>query len=230
MNHSLKHIAFVLDGNRRWARKRNIPILLGHKKGYELVKNITPLFKKYGIEYVSYYIFSMENWKRSSEEVNYLMEIFRDFFAIRDYAMEHDLCIRAIGNLGKLPPDLLEQIKYVEDFTKNNTSLTVAAAISYGGRDEIVRATRKIAQSVVENEITLDDLDEEMFASYLDTRGLPYPDAFVRTSEKRISNFLIWQTAYSEIFFIDKLWPDFNENDLANIVSEFSQRERRYGK
>lgn len=226
----MKHIAFVLDGNRRWARRQNLPLLLGHKKGYELVKDITPLLKKYGIEYVSYYIFSMENWHRSSEEVDYLMGIFRDFFAIRDYAMEHDLRIRAIGDLSKLPPDLLEQIRYVEDCTKNNTSLTVTAAISYGGRDEIVRATKKIVQSVVENKMTLDDLNEETFASYLDTGGLPYPDAFVRTSEKRISNFLMWQIAYSEIFFIDKLWPDFNENDLANIVFEFSQRERRYGK
>jgi undecaprenyl diphosphate synthase len=230
MNHSLKHIAFILDGNRRWARSQNIPILLGHKNGYGVIKNITPLFKKYGIKYVSYYVFSMENWQRSEEEVNYLMEIFRDFFSICDYAMEHDICIRIIGNLERLPADLLEQIRYVEDFTKDNASLTVIAAISYGGRDEIVRTTKRIVQNVTEKKMTIDDLDEETFASYLDTKDLPYPDALVRTSEKRISNFLIWQAAYSEIFFIDKLWPDFNENDLANIVTEFSQRERRYGR
>ncbi|MDR1982868.1 MAG: di-trans,poly-cis-decaprenylcistransferase [Holosporaceae bacterium] len=230
MSHALKHIAFVLDGNRRWACQRGMPILLGHKNGYGLVKNITPLLSKYGIEYVSYYVFSMENWKRSEEEVNYLMEIFRDFFAICDYATEHNIRVKAIGNLEKLPMDLQEQIRYVEDFTKDNTSLTVIAAISYGGRDEIVRAAKKIMQSIIGKKMDLDDLNEETFASYLDTNGLPYPDAFVRTSEKRTSNFLIWQAAYSEIFFIDKLWPDFDEDDLANIVSEFSQRERRYGR
>ncbi|MDR2157849.1 MAG: di-trans,poly-cis-decaprenylcistransferase, partial [Holosporaceae bacterium] len=120
--------------------------------------------------------------------------------------------------------------KYLEDFTKNNTRLTVTAAISYGGRDEIVRAVKKISGDVLENKMRIDQIDEKVFSSYLDTNGTPYPDAFVRTSEKRVSNFLIWQAAYSEIFFIDKLWPDFNEEDLKNIVSEFSQRERRYGK
>jgi undecaprenyl diphosphate synthase len=223
-------MAFVLDGNRRWARRRNITTLLGHKSGYELVKSITPLLPAYGIKYVTYYLFSIENWERSAEEVNYLMGLFRDFFTANDYVMQHGIRIKAIGNLEKLPPDMLEKIRYLEDLTKHNTSLTVAVAISYGGRDEIVRATRKIIRDVMEGKISADKLDEGIFASYLDTADLPYPDVFVRTSEKRISNFLIWQAAYAEIFFIDKLWPDFNEDDLSRIVSEFSQRERRYGK
>ncbi|MDR2723715.1 MAG: di-trans,poly-cis-decaprenylcistransferase [Holosporaceae bacterium] len=225
-----KHIAFILDGNRRWARRQNISAVLGHKKGYELVKTITPLLPKYGIEYVTYYLFSMENWERSMEEVNYLMGLFRDFFSANDYVMQHNIRIKVIGNFEKLPLDVLEKIRFLEDFTQYNTSLTVTMAISYGGRDEIIRAAKKVIWDVMENKISIDKLDEEVFASYLDTAGLPYPDIFVRTSEKRLSNFLIWQAAYSEIFFVDKLWPDFNEDDLKNIISEFSRRERRYGK
>jgi undecaprenyl diphosphate synthase len=230
MNNSLKHIAFVLDGNRRWARKQGIPTLLGHKSGYESVKKITPLLSKYGIEYVTYYVFSVENWNRSKEEVSYLMGLVNDFFSVGDYAMQNGIRVKTIGNLEKLSSDILEKIRYLEDLTKNNTTLTAIIAVSYGGRDEIVRAVKKVARHAIAGKIDVDKIDEEMFASYLDTCDLPYPDAFVRTSEKRISNFLIWQAAYSEIFFVDKLWPDFNEDDLKSIVSEFSQRERRHGK
>jgi undecaprenyl diphosphate synthase len=143
---------------------------------------------------------------------------------------KHNIRLKAIGGLERLPSDILEKIRHLENVTKNNTSLTVVTAISYGGRDEIVRAAKKMALDAAENKIDLDAANEESFASYLDTAGLSYPDALVRTSEKRVSNFLLWQTAYSEIFFIDKFWPDFNEDDLKSIVSEFSQRERRYGK
>jgi undecaprenyl diphosphate synthase len=230
MSEALEHIAFVLDGNRRWARKQNLSTLLGHKSGYELVKTITSLLPKYGIKYVTYYLFSMENWERTAEEVNYLLELFRNFFSASDYVMRHDICIKSIGNLEKLPPDVLERIRYLEDLTRSNTSLTVAVAISYGGRDEIVRAAQKIIRDVMESKINVAELNEQIFASYLDTAGMPYPDAFVRTGEKRLSNFLIWQAAYAEIFFVDKLWPDFDESDLKKIVLEFSQRERRYGK
>jgi undecaprenyl diphosphate synthase len=230
MDNSLKHIAFVLDGNRRWARKYGLPTLVGHKSGYELVKTITPLLPKYGIKYVTYYMFSMENWNRSEEEINYLMGIFRDFFSLIDYANDHNIRIKTMGRLERLPEDVAEKIKLLENSTKNNESLTVIVAISYGGRDEIVRAVKKIAEDVADGKIALDEVNEEMFASYLDTAGVPYPDAFIRTSERRMSNFLIWQAAYSEIFFVDKLWPDFDESDLRDIVYEFSKRERRYGK
>jgi undecaprenyl diphosphate synthase len=194
------------------------------------VKTITPLLPKYGIEYVTYYMFSMENWNRSAEEVNYLMGIFRDFFSVIDYANYHNIRIKTIGYLDRLPEDVAEKIKLLEDSTKNNASLTVIVAISYGGRDEIVRAAKKIAKDVTDGKIAFNEIDEEKFASYLDTAGVPYPDAFVRTSERRMSNFLVWQAAYSEIFFVDKFWPDFDESDLRNIVYEFSKRERRYGK
>ncbi|MDR2645615.1 MAG: di-trans,poly-cis-decaprenylcistransferase [Holosporaceae bacterium] len=230
MSDALKHIAFVLDGNRRWARKQNFSTLLGHRNGYERVKMITSLLPKYGIEYATYYLFSMENWKRTAEEVSYLLELFRNFFSASDYVMRHGIRIKAIGNLEKLPPDVLEKVRHLEDLTSSNTSLTVAVAISYGGRDEIIRAVQKIIRDVMENKISVPELNEKVFASYLDTAGMPYPDAFVRTGEKRLSNFLIWQVAYAEIFFVDKLWPDFDENDLKKVVLEFSQRERRYGK
>jgi undecaprenyl diphosphate synthase len=230
MGDSLEHIAFILDGNRRWARGRNIPTLLGHKSGYELVKSITPLLPKYGIKYVTYFMFSVENWKRSEEEINYMMGIFRDFFSADDYLMRHNIRVMAIGDLGRLPQDISEKIKAMEEVSKDNTSLTVIAAVSYGGREEIIRATKKIVRDAKENKINIDEMDERKFASYLDAGDIPYPDVLVRTSEKRISNFLLWQAAYSEIFFVDKLWPDFNEDDLRNIVSEFSRRERRYGK
>ncbi|MDR0753684.1 MAG: di-trans,poly-cis-decaprenylcistransferase [Holosporaceae bacterium] len=230
MSDALKHIAFVLDGNRRWARKQNLSTLFGHKSGYERVKTITSLLPKYGIKYVTYYLFSMENWERTAEEVNYLLELFRNFFSVDDYVMRHSIRVKALGNLEKLPPDVFEKVKYLEDLTSSNTYLTVAMAISYGGRDEIVRATQKIVRDVMEGRINIVELNERIFASYLDTAGMPYPDAFVRTGEKRLSNFLIWQSAYAEIFFVDKLWPDFDESDLEKIVLEFSQRERRYGK
>jgi undecaprenyl diphosphate synthase len=231
MDHPIRHIAFVPDGNRRWARRRGLSPLLGHKSGYELIKTVTPLLKDYGIRYVTYYMFSVENWRRSEEEVTYLMEIFRNFFSeIADYVREHDIRVVAVGNLEQLPADVADRINRLEDISRDNRSLTMIAAVSYGGRDEIVRAATRIATDFADGKIVLEELDEDKFASYLDTAGLPYPDVLVRTGEKRISNFLIWQTAYSEVFFLDKLWPDFSENDLRSVVSEFSRRERRYGR
>ncbi|MDR2106948.1 MAG: di-trans,poly-cis-decaprenylcistransferase [Holosporaceae bacterium] len=231
MDHSIRHIAFVPDGNRRWAGRRGLSPLLGHKSGYELIKSLTPLLKNYGIRYVTYYMFSIENWSRSEEEVTYLMGIFRNFFSdIKGYVQEHDIRLVIIGDLARLPADVTEKIALLEDSAKNNRSLTMVAAVSYGGRDEIVRAAGKVASDFADGKITLDELDENKFASYMDAPDLPYPDALVRTGEKRISNFLIWQTAYSEVFFVDKLWPDFNEEDLRAVIFEFSRRERRYGR
>lgn len=205
--------------------------MLGHRSGYDRVKKITPVLPEYGIRYVTYYTLSIENWKRSEEEISNLMELFREAFSsLEDYAMRHGICVKAIGNLGKLSPDIVKKIDHITNLTRSNDRLTAIVAISYGGRDEIIRAVKKVAHGVLVNEIDIGSLDEEMFASYLDTSGIPYPDVVVRTSEKRLSNFLIWQSAYSEIFFVDKLWPDFDEEDLKNIVSEFSQKERRYGK
>jgi len=231
MSNSLKHVAFILDGNRRWAREKDLPVLSGHEGGFEAVKNITALLPKYGIKYVTYYMFSIENWNRSLGEIKYLMKLFEKvFYDIKDFVAQHNIRIIAIGDLSRLPESLRQQLELIEDFSGNNSALTVVLAISYSGRDEIVRAVKRFACDVVNQEISIDDLTEDKFASYLDTKEVPYPDVIVRTSEMRISNFLIWQLAYSEMFFVNKYWPDFNEDDLSNIVTEFSRRGRRYGK
>jgi undecaprenyl diphosphate synthase len=220
-----------LDGNRRWAKARNLPSFVGHRCGYEKVKEITRLLVKYGIKYVTYYMFSTENWNRSKEEVSYLMDLFRDLFdEANDFFEKSKIRVLCIGNLEKIPKDILEKLKNLKEETKNNTVLTVTVAISYSGKDEIVRAAKKITHDVNSGVINANDLDENTFSRYLDTHGTPNPDAVVRTKEKRISNFLIWQIAYSEIFFVDKFWPDFSENDLKNVIEEFSKRDRRYGR
>lgn len=230
MGNSLEHIAFILDGNRRWAKAHGVPAVNGHKSGYEAVKKITEVLPRYGIKYATYYVFSTENWNRSKEEVGYLFSLFRNAFDAGEYFMQHNVRFVAIGDASKFPKDIFEKVQYLEDITKNNSGVTTIVAINYGGRDEIVRAVKKVSNDVVSGKCSIDDITEDKFASYLDTNGFPYPDAVVRTSEQRISNFLIWQLAYSEIFFLDKLWPDFNEDDLKAIVNEFSQRKRRYGK
>ncbi|MDR0677536.1 MAG: di-trans,poly-cis-decaprenylcistransferase [Holosporaceae bacterium] len=231
MSESLEHIAFILDGNRRWAKKENVSVSIGHQKGYEKVKEITPFFHEYGIKYVTYYLFSVENWNRSEEEIEALMKMFRDWASSAlDYMNQHGIRIIAIGNLELLPRDILIKIRHLEEDTKSNATLIAIVAISYGGRDEIVRAVKKIAMDVVSGKLDIDSVNENKFSSYLDTVGLPYPDMVIRTGEKRISNFLIWQSAYSEMLFIEKLWPDFCKDDLKEIVAEFSRRKRRYGK
>ncbi len=231
MGKPLNHIAFILDGNRRWAKENNLPSLVGHKRGYEQAKDITLLLSKYGVKYVTYYMFSTENWNRSAEEVSYLMNLFRDFFDISDgFFKKNNIHIKAIGNLERLPDDICNKIKKLEQETKSNTGLTVVPAISYSSRDEIVRVAKKIAIDTLHEKINAAVLTEDMFSSYLDTAGIPDPDALIRTSEQRISNFLLWQIAYTEVFFIDKYWPDFSEYDLKNVLEEFSNRKRRYGR
>lgn len=246
-NPSPMHMAFILDGNRRWAKEHKLPSLLGHKKGFEQAKSLLDAFLQRHIKYVTYFVFSSENWNRSAEEVSYLMNLFRDFFdGSIDYFNERGVRLVAIGNLQKLPEDLQEKVAEIEEATKSNASLTLVVAISYSGRDEIVRATRKIAlellEKVAEGSMTAAEvqqeiaaaasLDEQSFAAHLDTAsaGIPYPDILVRTSEKRISNFMLWQCAYSEIFFIDKYWPDFSPVDLDSVLEEFQKRNRRYGR
>ena len=230
MTTSLKHMAFILDGNRRWAKKNNLPSLIGHKRGYERAKDITLLLSKYGVKYATYYMFSTENWNRSTEEVNYLMDLFRDFFCISDdFFKKNNIRVLYIGNLEKLPNDISDKIRKVIKETENNTGLTVVPAISYSSRDEIVRAAKKIATEASSGKINPDDLTEDTFSSYLDTGGIPDPDVLVRTSEQRISNFLLWQMAYTELYFTKTLSPDFSPRELDKAVHEYAGRHRRYG-
>lgn len=228
----LKHIGFIPDGNRRWARNRGAATtLVGHKIGLDRVKQLCISLIKHKIKYVTLYCFSSENWNRSVEEIAYLMDLFRSLFDDGDnFLHKNGVKIETVGDLTKLPGDLQDKISVLKEKTKDNNKITVICAISYSGRGEIVRATKKIVQDVLNRKINIDDIDEQKFESYLDLPGVPYPDVVVRTSERRISNFLLWEIAYSELIFLDKFWPDLTEKDIQFIIDDFSKRKRRYGK
>lgn len=247
--HYLTHMAFILDGNRRWAKEHKLQSLLGHEEGFDQAKSLLDAFIERQIKFVTYFVFSSENWNRSKEEVSYLMDLFRDFFdGSVDYFNERNVRLVAIGNLKRLPEDLQEKLSTIQEATKNNSTLTLVVAISYSGRDEILRASKKITSKVLKSALesvasgstseaavtsslaAIDALDESAFAANLDTAGIPDPDILVRTSEKRISNFLLWQCAYAELFFLDKYWPDFRAADIDAILEEFQRRNRRYGR
>ena len=225
-----KHIGFIMDGNRRWAKARNLPTLQGHLAGYELVKKIGPWCRARGVKCVTLFAFSTENWKRTQNEVGYLMELLMTAVT-RDLElfMKDDFRLKVIGRRADLSLQLQKAIAKAEEKTKNNSSGTMQLAISYGGRDEIVRACQAICHSREDgNPIRL---TEELISQHLDSNGMPDPDLIIRTSgEQRLSGFLLWQSAYSELLFLKKHWPDFNESDLDAAIAWYSDRERRYGK
>ena len=232
LNSGLQHIAFIPDGNRRWARSRGaLTTLVGHKVGFEKVKQLCVSLIRHGIRYATVFCFSSENWNRSVGEVNYLMDLFCSLFEDTDNFLHNNgVKIEVMGDLARLPEDLRNKISVLKERTKDNDKITFICAISYSGREEIVRASKKIAQDVSDQKIAIDDIDEHKFASYLDLPEVPYPDVVVRTSEQRISNFLLWEMAYSELIFLDKFWPDLTEKDIKFIIEDFSKRKRRYGK
>ena len=228
---AVNHIAFIPDGNRRWAKMRGLPTLIGHKAGYDVIKQLSVVLPNYGVKYASFFCFSTENWKRTHDEVSYLMDLFCKLFEDCDKILSaNGVKVRVIGDLSRLPSELLEKIRKLEENTKNNDKITVIGAVSYSGRNEIVRSAKKIAQDVIDGRLKIDDIDETAFSGYLDCPDIPYPDIVVRTSEQRISNFLLWQTAYSEVMFLDKFWPDVSEDDINDILENFSKRKRRYGR
>jgi len=231
-NLRLRHIGIIPDGNRRWAKSRGAATtLVGHKIGLDKVKQLCLSLIKHKIEYVTLYCFSSENWNRSVEEITYLMDLFRSLFDDADnFLQKNGVKVETVGDLAKLPEDLQNKISILKEKTKNNNKITVICAISYSGREEIVRATKKIAQDVLNQKVGIDEIDEQKFESYLDLPGVPHPDVVVRTSERRISNFLLWEIAYSELIFLDKFWPDLTEKDIQSIIDDFSKRKRRYGK
>ena len=226
-----KHIAIILDGNGRWAKKRGLPRNAGHKPGAKAVERICEEAYKAGVEYVTLYAFSTENWSRPKDEVDTLMNILRDYLSDSlANAKKNNMKIRVIGDRSVLAPDIIEKIKITEEASKDYTGLKLQIAINYGGRDEIVRAARKIADEVKAGKLEPSKIDEELFENNLDTAGLPAPDLLIRTSgEQRLSNFLLWQLAYTEFYFTDTLWPDFSKKDLYEAIKYYNTRDRRYG-
>ena len=222
-----KHVGFIMDGNGRWARQRGLPRIEGHRKGAERARQIIRDADSLGIKAVTLYTFSMENWHRPKKEVGLLMKLLGGYLK-RELStlMEENVRFKAIGETWRLPDYIQNLIKTYEETTKENTGLTLVTAMSYGGRNEIIRAVKKaISSGMKEDEIT-----EESFESLLDTSGIPNPDLIIRTSgEMRISNFLPWQSAYSELYFTPTLWPDFTKEELEKALAEYRHRERRFG-
>ena len=226
-----RHIGIIMDGNRRWAKARNLPIKLGHKEGAETLKKVVRHGNKIGLEYITVYAFSTENWKRGEEEVNALMFLLENY--LKDFAKEADtenIVIRVIGDISKFTENLQERIKETIDRTKNNTGIVLNIALNYGGRDELVNAIKNISNEVKNGKLDPNEITEKTVSEHLYTKDVPDPDLIIRTSgELRLSGFLTWQSVYSELLFIDKLWPDFTEEDLENSIDVFSKRKRNFG-
>lgn len=227
-----EHIAIILDGNRRWAKKRGLPTLQGHTEGANNLERIARYCSKLGVKYLTVYAFSTENWKRSEEEVKYLMNLLAEYIDSFEIKFkDSDAIIRLVGDINRLPKRLQDSIIKIEEKTKNNKGITLNLCINYGGREEIVNATKVIANKVATGEIKTSDLTEDVFSQYLRTGNTPYPDLFIRAGgEKRMSGFLLWQASYSELYFCDALWPDFDENELNKAIEEFNNRKRNFGK
>ena len=225
----LKHLAIIMDGNGRWAKQNKVPRTAGHYKGVEVLRNITIYANRLGIKCLTVYAFSTENWKRSFEEVSYIMSLPKIFFAsyIKEL-MDNNVRIMIIGDREKIPAETMKVIDDAIETTKNNTGLILNFAFNYGARDEIVRAAKQYAQDYKEG--LVNDLDEEGFASYLYTKDLPEVDLLIRTgSQMRLSNFLLYQLAYSEFVVIDTLWPDFDNETLDKCIAEYRSRQRNFG-
>jgi undecaprenyl diphosphate synthase len=226
-----KHVAIIMDGNGRWAKARGLPRTAGHRKGVEAVRRTVEAARELGIPYLTMFGFSSENWRRPEGEVFDLMQLLR-FYLRSEIAELHKngVRLRVIGDRAKLSGDIVTMIEKAEELTRNNTELTLVIALSYGARQEIVEATRQMVRDALEGRLSPEEITEESFSARLLTRDVPDPDLLVRTSgEQRISNFLLWQSAYTELVFVDTLWPDFTKRDLEDAIREFNRRDRRYG-
>ena len=225
------HIAIIMDGNRRWARQRNLDVKTGHKEGAKTLENIVRYAKKVGIKYITVYAFSTENWKRSEEEVGALMLLLQAY--LDSYAKRADtegIKVKVLGDISVLPKGMQNTIGKLEERTKDNTDINFNIALNYGGRDEIVKAVRKISEKVKNGELNVEDINEEIISDNLYTSSMPDPDVVVRTSgEMRTSNFLPWQIVYSEFIFVEKNWPDFSEEDLDKVIEIYQKRNRKFG-
>lgn len=230
-NNLPKHIGIIMDGNGRWAKKRGLPRSAGHRMGAKVLEQITRDAGHLGIRFLTVYAFSTENWKRPKEEVDALMKLLSEY--LDDYKRligDEDIRVKIIGSYDGLSEDIIAKIKNIEQQTKNNSAITLNIALNYGGRDELVFAVKKIASDVKCGNINIDDIDENMISESVYTNYMPDPDFIIRPSgEYRLSNFLLWQSAYSEFWYSDILWPDFTRDDLIRAIIDFQKRNRRYG-
>lgn len=227
-NTNLKHIAIIMDGNRRWAKEKHLPSAMGHQKGVDSLRSTMRLFDKFGIKYLTVYAFSTENWNRKKEEVEFLMGLLaKTLLNELDDMHKENVRIRFLGDLTKLSKNLVDIVKNAENKTKDNTGVNLNIAFNYGSRDEITNALKAIIQEGLKSE----DITEDTISNHLYTKDIPDPDLLIRTGgEKRISNYLLWQLAYSEIYVTDAYWPEFDENELSKAIVEFEHRNRRFGK
>ena len=225
------HVAIIMDGNRRWARARGMPPVFGHQRGAEAVRRTVEGCGDLGIRYLTLFAFSSENWKRPMSEVNELMNLLR-FYMRRELAelARNGVRLCFVGELDVMAPDIVEMLAEAEQRTRRNTALTLTIALNYGSRREIARTARRLAERVAAGDLDCAAIDEELFAHALNPLGLPEPDLLIRTSgEQRLSNFLLWELAYTELVFVPVKWPDFNQDHLGQAIAEFRRRERRYG-
>ena len=225
------HVAIILDGNGRWAKKKGMPRTYGHVKGCENLEKICSVAKELGVKYLTVYAFSTENWKRSKEEVDALMKLFRNYMKkCIKISRDNKMQVRVIGDPTAFDPDLQEKIKELEEYSSQYDELYFQIALNYGSRDEIKRAVQKMAEDVKAEKLNPEEISEQTISDYLDTKGLPDPDLLIRTSgEERLSNFLMWQLAYTEFYFTDVACPDSNKAELEKAIAKYNQRDRRFG-
>lgn len=225
------HVAIIMDGNGRWAKKRFMPRNVGHIQGSKTVEKICEVADNLGIEYLTIYAFSTENWSRPEEEVNAIMKLLRSY--LKDCiktSTKNNMRVRVLGDISVLSDDMKKSIAELEESSLKNTGLNLQVALNYGGRDELIRAIKNLASDVKDDKYDINSIDENLFEDYLDTKGIPEPDLLIRTSgEQRLSNFLLWQLAYTEFYFTDVLWPDFDKKELMKAVEYYNNRERRFG-
>lgn len=226
-----QHVAIILDGNGRWAKQHGMPRNYGHTQGAKNVEKICREAWNMGIKYLTVYAFSTENWSRPKDEVNALMKLLRNYMknCIKTAEKNH-MRVRVIGDISGLDKDIQDSIFHLEDFSKNQDGLNFQIAINYGSRDEMLRGMKQMLKDYKEDKFSLDELDEQRFESYLDTRDIPAPDLLIRTSgEQRLSNYMLWQLAYSELYFTEIPWPDFTKEELEKAIQDYNKRERRFG-
>ncbi|MCI8583754.1 MAG: isoprenyl transferase [Dorea sp.] len=226
-----QHVAIILDGNGRWAKSKGMPRNYGHAQGSKNVERICEEAWRMGIKYLTVYAFSTENWNRPADEVNALMRLLRNYMkTCLTTAAKNDMKVRVIGDITRLDEDIRKRILELEEATENNGGLNFQIAINYGSRDELLRAMRRLAADCADGRVKPEEIGEAVFESYLDTRGIPDPDLLIRTSgEQRVSNFLLWQLAYTEFYFADVHWPDFTKKELVKAIEAYNARDRRFG-